>query len=360
MEASTVSQSFTKTRLPWDAKAGMRQIARACVPQRLLQYAASLLTNGPWQAQRAVHTALDRYPEIFAAAARMAEANRDPGLSRPLRVLSFGCSTGEECYSLSSYFSDADIFGCDINPSVLSIAKHRQQIGNITFFNSSPEMLRKHGPFDVVFCMSSLCLYPEANRPEGEAGKFPFSAFEDLVSGIDSALAPGGLLVIYNSNYSLRMSGLAANYDAVQVDTVVENGFVNKLHPSGQAFTVTEAKSHSFCQRVVSGRQDFQDRDFTDFMFRKRDGKASSLSVSMTQPLPEDAEVLSCYTLSDEDAFSPSPDLLTSTLQVEVLRSSSKAVFERVRFTRKSVADGQPAIAKQFARYARSMPRPEL
>ena len=53
-------------------------------------------------------TALNRYPEIFACAANAAPDTR--------RILSFGCSTGEECVTLASYFPAAQIVGTDINP----------------------------------------------------------------------------------------------------------------------------------------------------------------------------------------------------------------------------------------------------
>ena len=63
-------------------------------------------------------TSLDRYPEIFAAAvAAVPEARR---------ILSFGCSTGEECVTLASYFPGALIVGTDINPlNLLKAMKHR-------------------------------------------------------------------------------------------------------------------------------------------------------------------------------------------------------------------------------------------
>jgi chemotaxis methyl-accepting protein methylase len=48
-------------------------------------------------------TAPNRYPEIFAAAVAAAAAAR--------RILSFGCSTGEECVSLAEYFPKAEIIG---------------------------------------------------------------------------------------------------------------------------------------------------------------------------------------------------------------------------------------------------------
>src|SRR5262249_37915409 len=52
-------------------------------------------------------TKLNRYPEIFAAATKAAPSAR--------KILSFGCSTGEECVTLANYFPTAQIIGADIN-----------------------------------------------------------------------------------------------------------------------------------------------------------------------------------------------------------------------------------------------------
>ncbi len=341
-----------RTRVIGGAMSGLRYVARASVPRRILQLASSLLLEGPWQAQRAVHTALNRYPEIFSSAALYFSNQRKTQPQRPLRVLSFGCSTGEECYSLRSYFPNAEIYGCDINESVLAIAKARQRTGNIEFFHSSPEALREHGPFDLVFCMSSLCLFPEANRPSGENGSFPFAAFDELISGIDRVMRPGGLLVVYNTSYPFSLASVASDYEAIRADVVIENGFVNKLHRSGRAFTVSEAKHHAYCQRLVSDPEGLTDSDFVDCLFRKRDGKSGQLDLTVSRSLPAGCQSLSTYVLSDEDAFQASPDLLTGSYEVELLRDPSGMLWERVRYQRKSIAQGQYAPAKDFVRAA--------
>ena len=62
---------------------------------------ASLLHPGCHQGP--TRTALNRYPEIFAAAAAAAPDAR--------RILSFGCATGEECVTLADYFPAAEIVG---------------------------------------------------------------------------------------------------------------------------------------------------------------------------------------------------------------------------------------------------------
>ena len=333
----------------------MGAFLRAAVSARVLHKASSFLSDGPWQAQRAVHTALDRYPEVFAAAAHFSRTMRPDGDARPLRILSFGCSTGEECFSLRCYFPDDAIHGCDINRSVLAIAESRQRDGGITFFHSSSKTLAEHGPFDVVFCMSSLCLFPEADRPSGDNGTFPFSAFDDLLSEIDANLRPGGLLVVYNASYQFRLSGIARGYDLVEADVVVENGFVNKLHRSGRAFTVSVAKDHSRSHRMVSDPQDYQDADFVGCLFRKRDGQIHPLSLTLSPTLSSGSHVLCSYTLSDHDLFADVPRLLAATYGIELVREPSGGLFERIAYRRESVVRGTVTPTRCFVRPVSNM-----
>ena len=55
------------------------------------------------------HTEVDRYPQLFDAL-----AERLSGIEAP-RILSFGCSTGEEVLTLKAHFPGAEVFGCDID-----------------------------------------------------------------------------------------------------------------------------------------------------------------------------------------------------------------------------------------------------
>ena len=53
----------------------------------------------------------NRFPEVFSECARYF------GDRTNLRILSFGCSTGEEVLTLREYFPTAEIVGADINNS---------------------------------------------------------------------------------------------------------------------------------------------------------------------------------------------------------------------------------------------------
>ncbi|MGB6389902.1 MAG: class I SAM-dependent methyltransferase [Methyloceanibacter sp.] len=142
-------------------------------------------------------TALNRYPEIFAAAAA--------ALPNARRILSFGCSSGEECATLEKYFPNAEIVGADVN--LLSLAKAmRYWSRKIRFVYATDHTLSRLGGFDAVFCMAVL----RNPRKKLNAGRYPFERFEERARFLETLLRPGGILVIHNSNY--RFGDVAHQY----------------------------------------------------------------------------------------------------------------------------------------------------
>ncbi len=59
-------------------------------------------------------TYMDRYPTIFSACRYYFDGKQD------LKILSYGCSTGEEVLTLRRYFPNAHIIGADINKHSLA------------------------------------------------------------------------------------------------------------------------------------------------------------------------------------------------------------------------------------------------
>ncbi len=64
-------------------------------------------------------TAEDRYPRIFAF------VQAQLGGETAVHILSFGCSTGEEVFTLRRYFPRAIIKGIDINAANVAAARRR-------------------------------------------------------------------------------------------------------------------------------------------------------------------------------------------------------------------------------------------
>lgn len=151
-------------------------------------------------------TALDRYPDLFAGAAAAAPGAR--------RILSFGCSTGEECVSLKTYFPGAEIVGADVNRLSLWRAGRRYGGNGIRFTYADDKALAALAPFDVVFCMTVL-RDTALDRETSIKDRYPFDRFDERVRFLDSLLRPGGLLVFYGNMYRFADTSVAKGYDTL-------------------------------------------------------------------------------------------------------------------------------------------------
>jgi hypothetical protein len=183
--------------------------------------------------------------------------------STPPRILSFGCSTGDEMTTIATYFPDAEIQGCDID---LEIAQGRDDLPGPVYF-STPEAIAENGPYDIVFAHSVLCLHPfEAPVP----GEFPFADFEKLVRSLHDNLNDQGLLCLYNLSYLFRDLPFADQYRVVQGDRASENGYVPKWSSDGRKIS-EELKRWPFRWQYVLEPDLMVPADFTDSVYCKTD-----------------------------------------------------------------------------------------
>jgi chemotaxis protein methyltransferase CheR len=149
-----------------------------------------------------------------------------PGL--PIRILSAGCSSGEEPYSLAVKLTDKgyelqgvhwEIEGCDLNPARLAAAREASYEGlalracnetvvqhcfhpvgprhqlkeryrkHVRFFPANlaaPFALAGKGPYDVILCRNLLIYFEPA-------------AFDRVISRFAALLPPGGFLFLGHS-----------------------------------------------------------------------------------------------------------------------------------------------------------------
>lgn len=163
------------------------------------------LRQGREHLQGATHTEPNRYPELFAACAR--ELARTPAP----RILSFGCSTGEEAASLAALLPHAVLVGVDINPWCLrQAAKAHPQF---RFLQPSSAAFAAEPPFDAIFAMAVF--QRTENRTTDTAvalGSFTFARFEEEVARLDSRLRPGGLLFLDECDFLFADTVLASRY----------------------------------------------------------------------------------------------------------------------------------------------------
>jgi chemotaxis methyl-accepting protein methylase len=160
--------------------------------------------------QTASTTFFNRHPDLFSVLQKIS-----PDQSAQ-RILSFGSSTGEECQSLRLYFPQSKIVGAEINADSREQAIQSNSDRNIEFIDSVIELIHSKGPYDVVFALSVLCKNPEAEYLESIASIYPFHVYNDLIEKLDSAIKPGGYLVIRSSNYRFRDTSVFGKYQVIE------------------------------------------------------------------------------------------------------------------------------------------------
>ena len=181
--------------------------------------------------QIAPYTWFNRYPALFDLAAELEPDAR--------RILSFGCSTGEELISLRCRFAHAEIVGAEINPRSRAIAQRRVAADAQTRVIAPASIT---GPFDLVFALSVLQRDPRGLKNEMEAkhlaARYPFARFDAAVRGLVARLRPGGFLIVANTLYRVEDSSAA-----VALEPVVESPRMNRvqLTPRGRPLAAADA-----------------------------------------------------------------------------------------------------------------------
>lgn len=150
-------------------------------------------------------TSFDRYPRIFRLLPRLKADSPE------LRILSFGCSTGEEVRTLRElYFPLARIDGVDARPAVIE---------NLIQSNTDPGIRFLHqnelGPdrYDLIVAMSVLCRCPRTTRKRTK--EYSFSIFQRTIRQIDKLLSVGGFLAIYNTQFLFEETTTGRKYSPI-------------------------------------------------------------------------------------------------------------------------------------------------
>lgn len=179
-------------------------------------------------------TGQDRYPQLFWEAAQAIQKENNT-----LKILSFGCSTGEECFSLKKYFPYAAIVGVDINKQNLRKANRENTFNDVRFLHSTAENIKREGMYDLIFCLSVLCRWEDTKYVSNCGKLYPFERFESMVDSLTDSLLPNGLLVIYNSNFRFEdtVTFTKNGFEIVPSPTVNDSGFVYKFDRNNNRIT---------------------------------------------------------------------------------------------------------------------------
>lgn len=123
----------------------------------------------------------ERYPKIYDSAAKLKPKAK--------RVLSFGCSTGEEAFALAKRFPNAtQVVGADIDYSRICTARKNNKNTNVYFYDTAAGL----GQFDVVTALNVFfCL----DKP------IPKENWIKTLEEVAGYVAPGGVLMIFKSDY---------------------------------------------------------------------------------------------------------------------------------------------------------------
>jgi len=159
------------------------------------------IANGRAVHQTTPFTCEERYPELFDLVAELAPAAR--------RILSFGCSSGEELISLRLRFPMAEIVGAEINGRSRRLAV-RRTLRDVRTSVVDPDSI--DGAFDVIFALAVLQREPHRVVQAGQqdiSRFYPFSKFDTAVVGLAERLTEGGLLCVMHAQYRVEDSSAA-------------------------------------------------------------------------------------------------------------------------------------------------------
>lgn len=178
--------------------------------RRYVQWMQSGRVPGSFQPDNA--TRPDRYPRVF----QFVRSQFAPG-ERPLRFLSFGCSTGEEVFSLRRRFPEAAIHGLDINPGNIRVCQRRlreRADPALSFARARSVGGEPSSSYDAIFCMAVLRDSRLSDREIEDCSAFiRFEDFARLVADFHRCLKPGGLLALAHSNFRLCDAPIAAAFE---------------------------------------------------------------------------------------------------------------------------------------------------
>ena len=156
------------------------------------------------------HTLPDRYPWLFGFAATAL------GERKGCRLLSFGCSRGDEVLALRRYFPGAAITGIDFDKGNIARCRARIDDPMIRFAVSATTKGEAAQSYDAIFCLAVLChghlTISGARRSDP---LLYFEDFEHMIEDFARCLKPGGLLVLHATSFRFCDTGVAKNFDVL-------------------------------------------------------------------------------------------------------------------------------------------------
>ncbi|MDY6800010.1 MAG: methyltransferase domain-containing protein [Bacteroidota bacterium] len=133
------------------------------------------------------------------------------------RILSFGCSTGEEVNSLREIFSKPIIYGTDINKYCIQKARKKFNHSKNIFIHSLSITFDKLTDLDVIFCMAVFQHPVNRHDLSLKESKYPFAKFNEEISRLDQKLKKGGLFIIDHADFNFMETSVSKHYKPLEV-----------------------------------------------------------------------------------------------------------------------------------------------
>jgi hypothetical protein len=186
---------------------------RFLVSSRIRSQVLTRLDYEDHHLQRETYTCDDRYPELFE------HSRQHFAGCGSVRILSFGCSTGEEVSTLARYLPLAEIVGVDINAWCLKQCAKRNSNRQLSFVHRMSREFAEAKDFDAIFCMAVFqrTEHRTENAQPGDTG-FTFERFEAEVAMLDRKLKPGGLFFLDEYDFSFEQTEAATRYKPAEFE----------------------------------------------------------------------------------------------------------------------------------------------
>ncbi|RBJ84319.1 class I SAM-dependent methyltransferase [Pseudomonas sp. MWU12-2534b] len=156
----------------------------------------------------------DRYPELFQSIHQVLADTAQT------RLLSFGCSTGEEVFSLARYFRQAHIRGVDIDAGRIGRCRARWlregREPRLSFACAGDVALEPTASYDLVMAMAVFRHGALGGSPTDCSAWIRFSDFDRVLGDLARVLKPGGLLVIRHANFRFGDTSVAGLFECLR------------------------------------------------------------------------------------------------------------------------------------------------
>ena len=156
-------------------------------------------------------TKMNRYPDLFTICQQYFKDKEN------VKILSFGCSTGEEVYSIHEYMPETTIVGVDISEYNLKECNKKEKKPNISFIHSLSEAYQQSKKFDAIFCLAVLQHNDNFTKNIQIATKYTFRQFEEQIIALDEKLNSGGLLFIDQTDFNFLETKFRHQYFPLNV-----------------------------------------------------------------------------------------------------------------------------------------------